>query len=102
LRYAIAKTVSEIYYTERVIGKRRCIMASRKAFVLIITEMGQLGNALKTLRARKGIQEVDVITGPYDLIAILSGSDTNEIANIVVNNIHSVTGIKHTVTLIVV
>ncbi len=77
-------------------------MASRKAFVLILTEMGQVGNVLRTLRDRKGIEEVDAITGPYDIIATLSGSDTNEIANIVVNTIHSVGGIKHTVTLIAV
>jgi DNA-binding Lrp family transcriptional regulator len=77
-------------------------MASRRAFVLILTEMGQVGNVFKTLRGKKGIEEVDVITGPYDLIASLSGADTNELANIVVNDVHSVAGIKHTVTLIVV
>jgi DNA-binding Lrp family transcriptional regulator len=76
-------------------------MASQKAFVLILTEMGQVEDVLKTLRDNKRIQEVDVITGPYDLIATLSGSNINEIANIVVNDIHSVAGIKHTVTLMV-
>ncbi len=77
-------------------------MASRKAFVLILTEMGQVGSVLKMLRDKPGIREVDVITGPYDLIATLSVSDTNEIANIVVNDIHSIAGIKHTVTMLAV
>jgi len=77
-------------------------MAGRKAFVLILTEMGQVGNVMKTLRSRQGIQGIDVITGPYDLIVTLSASDTNEIANIVVNEIHSIQGIKHTITMMVV
>ncbi|HAV10439.1 MAG TPA: AsnC family transcriptional regulator [Dehalococcoidia bacterium] len=77
-------------------------MANRKAFVLILTEMGQIVNVLNTIHGKKGIEEVDVIMGPYDIIATLSGADTNEIANIVVNSIHSVAGIKHTVTLMAV
>jgi len=77
-------------------------MAARKAFVLILAEMGQVGNVLNALTGKKGVDEVDVITGPYDIIVTISGSDTNDIANTVVNSIHSVDGIKHTITLIAV
>ena len=77
-------------------------MAARKAFVLILADMGQVGLVRNLLTGRKGVVDVEVITGPYDIIATLSGSDTNEIADIVVNSVHSVPGIKHTITMIAV
>ncbi|MBA7584508.1 hypothetical protein ES708_26463 [subsurface metagenome] len=73
-----------------------------KAFVLIETAVGrnkEVANALKKLR---GMKSVDIVTGPYDIIAIVEGDSLNNIGDLVTGQIHPIAGISRTVTCLAI
>ena len=43
-----------------------------------------------TLRGTKGVVNADIITGAYDMIAILEAKDMNEIAELVIDRINKI------------
>lgn len=55
-----------------------------------------------TLRGVKGIVAADVVTGPYDIIAVAEGKTTDEIFSKVLMKIRKVKGINRTETFIAV
>jgi DNA-binding Lrp family transcriptional regulator len=73
-----------------------------KAYLLVETAVGKTRDVAATLRALEGITSVDVVTGPYDIIAIISGSDMAVVGNIVTEHIHTVPGVVRTVTCVAV
>ena len=71
---------------------------STKAYILIETSVGKsrdVSNALKTL---SGVEIVDPVTGPYDIIAVVGAQDLNAVGDLVTSNIHTIDGITRTVT----
>lgn len=76
-------------------------MAS-KAFVLIETAVGKNQDVVAALKALEGVQSVDVVTGPYDVIAIIGGVDLNAVGDLVTGKIHPIAGIARTVTCLAV
>ena len=44
-----------------------------KAYLLVETAVGKTRDVASTLRELNGIETVDVVTGPYDIIAVISG-----------------------------
>ena len=75
---------------------------STRAYVLIETAVGETDNVSTELDALPGVQSVDTVTGPYDIIAMVSASDLNAVGQIVTREIHTVSGIVRTVTCMVV
>lgn len=75
---------------------------SIRAYVLIETAVGETGNVSAALAALPGVQSVDTVTGPYDIIAVVSGGDLNAVGQIVTRELHTVSGIVRTVTCMVV
>ena len=75
---------------------------STKAYVLIETSVGESENVSTALEALPGVQSVDAVTGPYDIIAVVSANDLNAVGQIVTREIHTVAGIVRTVTCMVV
>ena len=73
-----------------------------RAYVLIETAVGETDNVSGALDALPGVQTVDTVTGPYDIIAMVSASDLNAVGQIVTREIHTVPGIVRTVTCMVV
>ncbi|MBI4186425.1 MAG: Lrp/AsnC ligand binding domain-containing protein [Chloroflexi bacterium] len=69
-----------------------------KAFVLIETAVGKNKEVAAALKNVEGIRSVDVVTGPYDIIAVVEGRNLNNIGDIVTSEIHPVPGISRTVT----
>jgi len=69
-----------------------------KAFVLIETAVGRNKEVVAALSRLKGVTSVDVVTGPYDIIAVLEGVDLNAIGDLVTEKIHPIAGISRTVT----
>ncbi len=69
-----------------------------KAFVLIETAVGKTRDVYSALEKLEGIKSVDVVTGPYDVIAVVEGEDLNNIGTLVTNKIHPVAGVTRTVT----
>jgi DNA-binding Lrp family transcriptional regulator len=71
-----------------------------KAYVLIETAVGKTKEVVAALQAQKlkEIKSVDLVTGPYDIIAVVEHDDFNAIGNLVTEKIHPVPGIARTVT----
>jgi len=71
-----------------------------KAFVLIETEVGKTKDVVAALQSQKvkEIKSVDLVTGPYDVIAVVEHDDFNAVGGLVTERIHPIPGIKRTVT----
>ena len=73
-----------------------------KAFVLIETVVGRNKEVVTTLKKLEGVTTVDIVTGPYDVIATIEGETLNDIGDLVTAKIHPIAGISRTVTCLVI
>jgi len=73
-----------------------------KAFVLIETAVGKTKEVVAALSKLKGVNSVDTVTGPYDIIAIIHGETLTDIGDLVTGKIHPVHGISRTVTCLAI
>lgn len=69
-----------------------------KAFVLIETAVGRNKEVATALEQLKGVKSVGIVTGPYDIIAIIEGVNLNDIGDLVTGKIYPVAGVSRTVT----
>ncbi len=76
-------------------------MAS-KAFVLIETDAKKHKDVVAALKGLEGVKSVDMVTGPYDVIAIIGGADLNAVGDLITSRIHPIAGISRTVTCLAV
>jgi DNA-binding Lrp family transcriptional regulator len=77
-------------------------MAATRAFVLIETAVGKTKDVVSALHQVSGVASVNVVTGPYDIIAIVEASDLASVGDTVTTNIHTIPGIVRTVTCLAV
>ena len=73
-----------------------------KAYLLIETAVGKTREVANTLGSLNGITTVDVVTGPYDIIAVVTGDDMAIVGDLVTGHIHTVPGVVRTVTCVAV
>jgi DNA-binding Lrp family transcriptional regulator len=59
-----------------------------KAYLLVETAVGKTREVANTLKGLEGIETVDVVTGPYDIIAIIHAEDMTVVGNLVTGHIH--------------
>ena len=76
-------------------------MAAR-AYVLITTEVGKAAEVAERLRQLQGVTTADIITGPYDIVAVVEGPENSSIGRLVMNELHGLHEIRSTITLIAV
>lgn len=69
-----------------------------KAYILIETAVGKSRDVSSELQSLKGVETVDPVTGPYDIIAVVAASDLNAVGDLVTSQIHTIDGIVRTVT----
>ncbi len=69
-----------------------------KAYILIETAVGKTKDVTSALNSLKDIVNVDAVTGPYDIIAIVNSTDLTTVGDLVTSDIHTITGIVRTVT----
>ncbi len=69
-----------------------------RAYILIETSGGKNRDVGASLRELPGIEKVDNVTGPYDIIAVVEAPDLNSIGDLVTSRIHVISGIVRTVT----
>ena len=69
-----------------------------KAFILIETAVGKSRDVIGALQSLEGISSVDMVTGPYDIIAVLEAPDLNSIGAMVTGSVHTIGGVQRTVT----
>ncbi|MCE2404630.1 MAG: Lrp/AsnC ligand binding domain-containing protein [Dehalococcoidia bacterium] len=73
-----------------------------KAFILIETAVGKTREVANVLSELGGMKSVDVVTGPYDIIAVIDAPDINTMGGLVTEKIHTISGVVRTVTCVAV
>ena len=73
-----------------------------KAYVLIEAQVGKIKQVVEVIRNIQGVASVDVVTGPYDAIAVIQTETLNNFENLVVEKVLLLAGISRTVICIVV
>jgi uncharacterized protein with GYD domain len=73
-----------------------------RAYVLIHTELGKTQEAVAALRQLPGARMVNIVAGPYDIVAVIEAPNPTALGEMVLSTIHSLPGIKDTLTLIAV
>ncbi len=69
-----------------------------KAYVLIETQVGKAKDVVEAIRRVVGVISVDLVTGPYDIIAVVQAETLNEIGDLITAKVHPISGISRTVT----
>lgn len=75
---------------------------SSAAYVLIDIAAGTAHRVYQELEKISNVAQVDIVTGPYDLVALVQGSDFNAIGNVVMNKIQTIEGIVNSITCYVI
>ncbi|HIC48503.1 MAG TPA: Lrp/AsnC family transcriptional regulator [Dehalococcoidia bacterium] len=78
-------------------GNGEELMAT-KAYILIETAVGKTHDVSDSLSKLEDVVNVDAVTGPYDIISIVSCTDLSSVGELVTNEIHTIQGIVRTVT----
>ena len=73
-----------------------------KAFVLIETVVGRNKEVVTALKQLEGVESVNTVTGPYDVITTVEKETLNDIGDLVTAKIHPIAGISRTVTCLVI
>jgi DNA-binding Lrp family transcriptional regulator len=68
------------------------------AFVLVTTTIGKAREVLKGLTKISGVKSVDVVLGPYDIIAVVEGDSLESIGKLITGHFHKVEGVERTTT----
>lgn len=75
---------------------------SVSAYVLIECEHGKSMDIANAISKIGGVKEAYSVTGPYDVIAHVAASSFKVLGEVVIQKIQGVTGVKKTLTNIVV
>ena len=73
-----------------------------KAFILIETSVGNARRVAEMMKGIPEIEAVDVVTGPFDVIAVVTAEDMAAVADLVTGRIHSAGGVTRTTTCVAV
>ena len=68
------------------------------AYVFVLTEMDRTAAVAASIREIPGVDDVDVVTGPYDVIVKASADTMDELGQMVVDRVQKVAGINRTIT----
>ncbi len=75
---------------------------SLKAYVLINTQIGKTTDVVKQLQQMPEVKHIDVIMGPYDIIALVETESHDSLSHMVMKKLQAIDAIKHTMTCTVV
>ena len=73
-----------------------------KAYILINTKIGKTSEVAKILSQMPEVIKIDVIMGPYDIIAEVETEDHDSLSHTVMKQIQAIDAIMHTMTCPVV
>ncbi|MCA1677002.1 MAG: Lrp/AsnC ligand binding domain-containing protein [Actinobacteria bacterium] len=73
-----------------------------QAYILIQTEVGKAAAVATEVAALPGVTSAEDVTGPYDVIVRAEATDVDELGQLVVARVQSVSGITRTLTCPVV
>ena len=70
---------------------------STRALVLIEATVGKVREVTTALKQLDGVKSADVVTGPYDVIAILEAEDLTALGHMVTAKIRPLRGVSRTI-----
>ena len=73
-----------------------------KAYSLISCDPGMTSEIFDEVKEIEGVQSVEAVAGPYDMIANIEAKSLEKLTGTVFGNIRGVDGVTSTTTLIVV
>ncbi len=68
------------------------------AYVLIKVEPSMANGVYNQLKNFKSVVQVDAVTGPHDVIAVVESSDVSTLGTFIINKIRTIDGVKDTLT----
>lgn len=71
-----------------------------RAFILIETQVGSVKKVVEELRSLEGVTYCDIITGPFDVIALIEAADMGAVADLVTGMVQRVHGVVRTITCV--
>ncbi len=77
-------------------------MAETRAYVLVEAAVGRVAGITIALRGMPGLVSVDSVTGPYDIIIVIEAESLPEVADLVTEHVHTISGVVRTVTCLAV
>lgn len=75
---------------------------SARAYVLISTVAEKTSGVVQALRRLPGVTAADLVTGPYDVVAVVQGGDANAVGKLILNDIRGLPGINSTLTCLAI
>ena len=71
-----------------------------RAYILIETQVGKSRDVADALRSLAGVPSVDIITGAFDIIALVEAEDMVSMADLVTGQVQSISGVTRTITCV--
>ncbi len=73
-----------------------------EAYVFIECEHAKSKEVLDNLLKIGGVKEARIVTGPYDLIALVAASNFKVLGDVVITKIQSINYVKRTLTNVII
>ena len=67
-----------------------------------LTLVGRTREVAAALEQLSGAKTVDIVTGPYDIIAVVEAETLNDVGGLVTSKIRPIAGIARTVTCLAI
>ncbi len=71
-----------------------------RAYILIETQVGKARDVVTALRSLSDVPSADIITGDFDIIALVEASDMVAMADLVTGRVQSIPGVIRTITCV--
>ena len=71
-----------------------------RAYILIETQVGKSRQIAEALRSFDQVQFADVITGSFDVIALIEAPDMAAVADLVTGQVQGLKGVLRTITCV--
>ncbi len=72
------------------------------AFVLIKVKSGTSEQIEDQLTDLPGVRLAHSVMGPYDVVVFIEGANINSLREMIMKRIQTITGVRHTTTLLVI
>ena len=69
-----------------------------KAYLLLETQVGKTVEVVKNIRRLQAVISADLVTGPYDIIAIVQGETLSDVGHLITAKFGSINGVTKAVT----
>jgi DNA-binding Lrp family transcriptional regulator len=77
------------------LGRRREVVG---AYILIQNEVGSSSDVARDVVLIEGVTSAEVVTGPYDVIALAEAGNIDELGRLVVGRVQAIEGVTRTLT----